>query len=216
MRYGAITAVLVLSFSAPHPARPQTLTDLETRLEQRVQEWLAADQWTRPDGYIYAVDVGQLLIYAALRENERLYLTLRDFAIRNLIRDDRSDPYTQGFVIWRYSKDVVPDASGVTEALRVAQGLWLGSRAFGQTRDMAQALLILQGYARHAYVDQGVWLIRNYFNLGTRAFATNSFLVNYDVDFVNQIGEAVANDDLKHVGVLSYELIKRVSICLPA
>ncbi len=32
--------------------------------------------------------------------------------------------------------------------------------------------------ARHAAEEQGVWMIRNYFNLGTRSFANNSFLVD--------------------------------------
>jgi hypothetical protein len=204
-----VVAVITLFFLAPQPVHSQSLTDLETRLEQRVQDWLAAGQWMRPDGYIYSIDVGQLLIYAALRRNERLYTTLRDFVSEKLIRDDPSDPYTQGFVIWRYRDDTAPDASGATEALRIAQGLWLGSRAFGQVQDNSRALLIFRGYARHAYVDQGVWLIRNYFNLGTRAFATNSFLVNFDVDLLSQVGETGADDELEEVAAKSYDLVSR-------
>ena len=66
------------------------------------------------------------------------------------------------------------DASGTTEALRFAEGLWEGARVFGEPADRELALLVLRAYRRHEYVDQGIWLIRNYFNLQTRAFATNS------------------------------------------
>ena len=208
MRNG-IGSVIIALFLCTSAAWPQSLDELRTQLEQRVQEWVAAEQWSRPDGYTYAVDVGQLLIYAALRGNEGLYASLREFAIKNLIRDDRSDPYTQGFVIWRYKPDTTPDASGVTEGLRISQGLWIGSQKFGGARDRELALMVARGYAHHSYVDQGVWLIRNYFNLGTRAFATNSFLVNFDADYMNEAGEQTGDEEFKDVATKTYELVSR-------
>jgi hypothetical protein len=210
MRKALVVASMLLALSTPHFAQQPPLSELQARLEDRVQEWLAAGEWARPmDGYVYAIDLGQLLTYAALRGNERLYDTIRDAVVRDFIRDDPSDPYTRGFVLWRFQKDTLPDASGTAEALQIAKGLWRGSQAFGRMEDRALALLVLRGYARHAYLDQGVWLIRNYFNLGARAFASNSFLVNFDVDLVDEVAAASADDELKEVAANGYDLVRR-------
>ncbi len=107
--------------------------------------------------------------------------------MKTLIRDDPQDPYTQGFVPWRLHPGQNPDASGTTEALRLSRGLWLGSKAFNRPADAELALKILDGYSRHAAVDQGIWIVRNYFGFGNRAFASNSFLVDYDPDFIREI-----------------------------
>ena len=84
--------------------------------------------WTRrgmrrPDGYIYAVDVGHLLIHAVQLGNQELYELVRNAAIEHLVRDERDDPYTKGFVGWRVRPGRPLDASGTTEALRIAKGL---------------------------------------------------------------------------------------------
>jgi hypothetical protein len=102
-----------------------------------------------------------------------------------------------------------PDASGTTEALRISEGLWMGAKAFGAARDREVALAILDGYRRHEAQDQGVWLIRNYFNLGTRAFATNSFLVDYAPDFVAEVAEETGDARLAELAERSYALIER-------
>ncbi len=195
--------------SIARPASARSTQDLQDQLHRKVQEWVSGGQLARPDGFIYAVDIGQLLAYAATNGDYNLYVALRDFATRYFILNNPSDPFTQGFVVWRYRNTTPPEASGTTEALRLAEGLWLGSRMFGEPADRERALLILQGYARHAYVDQGVWLIRNYFNLQTRSFVTNSFLVDYDPDFVREVADAVGDSELYDVARQSYALISR-------
>ena len=51
------------------------------------------------------------------------------------------------------------------------------------------AAMILDGYSRHEFTDQGVWLIRNYFGYAQRNFASNSYLVDYDADFVRLVAD---------------------------
>ena len=70
-------------------------------------------------------------------------------------------------------------------------------------------MTILDGYARHAAEEQGVWMIRNYFNLGTRSFATNSFLVDYAPDLVAEVAAAMGREDLAEVARRSYALIEK-------
>ncbi len=191
------------------PVDTALLQKLETRLYQQLQTLIAQKQGARQDGYVYTVDLSQILMYAALKKDRRLYSPLRDFAIKNLIIDKQSDPYTRGFVLWRYQPGNPPDASGTTEALRLAESLWLGSQVFGDGSDRDRAILLLKGYARHAHTDHQVWLIRNYFNLQTRAFATNSFLVGYDPDLLQDVGEATGDVTLQAVAQKSYSIVRQ-------
>ncbi len=186
-----------------------SLQELHSRIYEQAQTLIAQGQGARPDGYIYTVDLTQLLTYAALNKDRRLYIPLRDFAVRHLIVDNGSDPYTRGFVIWRYREGSPPDASGTTEALRLAHSLWLGNQVFGDKSDRERAVLILKGYAQHAHTDNGVWLIRNYFNLKTRTFATNSFLVGYDPDFLREVAQATGDSNLQKAAQQSYTRVRQ-------
>ncbi len=191
------------------PINVTSLQNLQDSLYQQLQVLVAREQGSRPDGYVYTVDLSQILIYAALNKDRRLYAPLRDFAVRNLIVDQKSDPYTRGFVLWRYRQGTPPDASGTTEALRLAESLWLGSQAFGDKNDRDRAVLVLQGYTRHAQIDHQVWLIRNYFNLQTRAFATNSFLVGYDPDLLRDVAHSTGDTQMQAVAEKSYSMVRQ-------
>ncbi len=189
---------------------PPETARIEAELARSVRAWLADDRGTaRADGYTYAVDVAQLLLWSARAGDEELYDELRAHALRHLLVDDPDDPFTRGFVLWRHRPGEPRDASGTTEALRLAEGLWRGAEAFGRTEDRRLARLILDGYARHAYVDGGVWLIRNYFKLETRAFATNSYLVDYAPDFVAEVAAETGDPTLADVAERSYDLLVR-------
>jgi hypothetical protein len=191
------------------PVKATSLQNLHNRIYEQAQVLIAQGQGARPDGYVYTVDLSQFLAYAALKKDRRLYAPLRNFAVRHLIVDNSSDPYTRGFVLWRYREGSSPDASGTTEALRLAQSLWLGSQVFGDRTDRERAVLLLQGYIRHAHTDNGVWLIRNYFNLKTRTFATNSFLVGYDPDFLGEVAQATGDTILQKAAQQSYAIVRR-------
>ncbi|MEM7309619.1 MAG: hypothetical protein AAF682_23290 [Planctomycetota bacterium] len=205
--WAAALALVAACGTEPPPA--ERARELERALAERVIAWVESGELARPNDFVYAVDLGQLLAWSALAGEERLYLTLRDRCARELVLDDASDPYTRGFVAWRRGSgaEVPPDASGTTEALRVAEGLWRGAVAFDRPADAELAWLVLSGYARHAATDADVWLIRNYFNLGTRAFATNSFLVDYAPDLVAEVAAATGDAELAEVAERSYALL---------
>src|SRR5688500_996889 len=204
--------------AAPAPARPPEMGDyLETMkvLREQVRAlargWVEANNLVRPDGFVYAVDVTQLMACTVDAGDTLGYLRLRDVATRHLVIDDPSDPFTGGFVLWRYRPGDVAaarDASGTTEALRAARAMWLGAKQFGRAEDRDLALKILSGYARHAAVDAGVWMVRNYFGFGTRSFATNSFLVDYDPDFVAEVARETADADLKALAEKSLAAVR--------
>lgn len=198
-----------MSCARDSPREPEGARRTKNELHELVRARVDAGMLARTNGYVYTVDVALLMIFAAFERDEPMFETLREFALEHVLLDSADDPYTRGFVLWRYCEGVEPDASGTTEALRLAEGLWRGADAFGSEGDREIALLILDGYARHAAEEQGVWMIRNYFNLGTRSFANNSYLVDYAPDFVAEVAEATGRQDLAEIATRSYALIER-------
>lgn len=194
MRLGRAFKITVIiasagcAFGAGDESPPTDWPVFEQTLRDQVVEWIRGDRIRRDDGNIYTVDVAQLMTYAALRGDEELYLELLPVVLQAQV-EHQSEAYVRGFVTWRTGGD--PDASGTTEALRVVEALWRGAAAFNRSADRNAALEILDGYRRHEYVDQGIWFIRNYYNLRTRAFATNSYLVDYDPDLTAELAGQV-------------------------
>lgn len=202
-------AGLVSSFA---PASPKRSTDADlSPFLPRLREFRAdlhrqARAWTlagtlargaeRPeDRHTYAVDVAQLMWSFAMLKDAEAYHKLRELAQRQLIVDDKDHPYTRGFVPWRVMDGQKPDASGTTEALRLARALWTGAAAFGRPADAELALFVLDGYARHGTTDKGIWMIANYFNFGTNSAATNTFVIDYDTDFVREVADSFNGKD---------------------
>jgi hypothetical protein len=179
--------VIALLLAAPLAARALEPEPLVTELGRRVLR----GEMARADGYTYGMDVGQALTELALAGRREPYEKLRGLALQHFIYRSAENPWADGFVIWRLKPGARPDASGTAEALRLAEGLRAGARELGYGDDAGHARDILRAYLKHATVDHGIWLIRNYFNLETRSFASNSYLFGYDADLLRQ---AAADD----------------------
>lgn len=165
----------------------------------------------RDNGHIYAVDIGQLATFAALAGDRELYDPLRKIILDKLLVTRVPGDPAHGMIAWRYSPDPPHhDASGTTEALRAAEALYHGVQAFGLTEDRQTITLIIDAYARHAAVDNGTWMIRNYFNLDPAVYhySTNSFLVDYDPDLLMQLAEDFENDEWRDFAKRSADLIE--------
>ena len=217
-RIGAVLAGAAAVLAAggcggsPWPG-PEPTRGALVRLHGEVRSRVLAGDLARADGFAYAVDIGELLRVAARLRDREMYAALRDFAARRLIVDEPDDPFTRGFVVWRRppapeGDGDLPDASGTTEALRVSAGLREGASAFAAPEDRALALVILEGYARHASRANGLLLIRNYFNFRSRDFATNSFLVDYAPDYLARSARETGREDLAELAAGSYEVVR--------
>lgn len=185
----------------------ESLSQIRALLEARSAALWQQDGLRRPDGCVYTVDVGHLLMHAAESGDRALYDRVRPVA-RGLVHDRADDPYTRGFVPWRRCADAAPDASGTTEALRVARGLWRGGARFERADDRALARVILDGYGRHATEEFGVWMVRNYFNLQTRAFANDSYLVDYDPDLIAEVARETGDATLSDLAARSTAVVR--------
>lgn len=239
---GAVLLVLVGAgcSGSPWPG-PEAVGAALGTLHEEVRERVLAGDFARPDGFAYAVDIGELLKAAARRNDREMAAALRRFVRARLLVDDEDDPFTRGFVVWRRTvspaagptpdeeaapdaeapdagdpdagdpdagEPDAPDASGTTEALRVSEGLWETAAAFAIPEDRELALRILDGYARHAAEAEGMLLVRNYFNFGSRDFATNSFLVDYGPDYLARVARAEGRADLADLAARSIAVVR--------
>ncbi len=205
---GVVILIWLLSLIFPGSSPEDRAEALRQGLRERIGQMVRDQTLARDDGYAYAVDIGQLMTFAALSGDRELYDAMHKVVTDHLLVDDPDDPYTAGFVAWRYKVGEPLDASGTTEALRVAEALWIGGERFEQPKDRNLAVRILRGYARHQTIDQGQWMVRNYFNLQTRAFAPNSYLIDYDPDFVAAVAEATDDESLQRVAEQSAKLVQ--------
>lgn len=157
------------------------------QLDSEVRRWLRDHGVTRKDGAsIYAMDLAPLLLHAAQAGDLELYLKIHA-GVQPLILTEQSGTYTAGFVLWRRLPDVAPEISGATEALWMARALMAGAHAFDRPADRVQALRVLDGYARHAFELQGVWLVRKYYSFPGSTFASLAVLPSYHADFLGAL-----------------------------
>ena len=167
-----------------------------------------------PDGAVKTVDIAQLATWAAdapYQDTFDAFTELRRLLLDHFVVEAPNDPFTDGMVAWAWTPGKPLDASGTTEALRTAEALLAGLDAghpASEPEDEALAREILHAYARHAVTEQGVWYVRNYLNLQTRAFATNSFLIDFDPDLLAAAADRFDDDTLRDTADRSAALIR--------
>jgi hypothetical protein len=155
-------------------------------LDEAITQWTGQNGLVTPDGSAYAADVVPVLLYAARTRDAQLYDMARKGADR-LILMEKSDPYTQGFVVTRRKGNAAPETVGATETLQMARALWEGADALNRPADRELALKVLAGYSKFAYEMNGIWLVRKQFDVATRSFSGSSLLSNYDGDFIELV-----------------------------
>ena len=116
-----VAASLAVACSRDSPYEPYAARSTKAELHERVKARIDAGMLARTDGWVYAIDVALLMIFAANEGDEAMYGSLRAFALERLVLRPEDDPYTNGFVVWRTREGSEPDASGTTEALRIAE-----------------------------------------------------------------------------------------------
>jgi hypothetical protein len=179
------------------------------KLDSELRRWLRDHGTARKDGNsTYALDLAPVLLYAAQRNDKELYLKVLPGA-QPLVLTEQAGTYTAGFVLWRRVKDLAPEISGATEAIWLARALAAGAQAFKRPADRALALKVLDGYAKHAFELQNVWLIRKYYAFAGSAFASLSTPASYHADFLDALEEDGAKGDWVGLAERSYAAIER-------
>lgn len=179
-------------------------------LDGEVRRWLRDQGVTRKDGTsVHALDLAPLMLHAAQVGDRELYTRLHA-GLQPLILTEQTGTYTAGFVLWRRAPGVAPEISGATEALWVARALMAGASAFNRPADRAQALRVLDGYARHAFELQGVWLVRKYYSFAGSSFASLATPGSYHADFLDALEKEGAKGDWRGMAERSYAAIERM------
>jgi hypothetical protein len=191
---------------------PRAVAQRKQALHELALQYVSRGQLARADGYVKTIDAAQLLWYFALAGDRASYEPLRDRVVSKTVVESPDRPISRYFVAWRYwpgDQDKPLDASGTTEALRLAKALWLGARQFDRNKDRTLAMRILRGYTRHQATFDGVWLIQNYYHLKLHHFATNSYTIDYDPDLLAAAADHTGDETLKGVADKSTQLVKR-------
>jgi hypothetical protein len=162
------------------------------------------------DRYTYAMDVAPLLLYAAQRKDAALYQQLLP-SVQKLVLNSKDDPYAQGFVPLRHKDGAKPESSDAGAMLWMARALLAGAEAFDRKDDRDAALMILDGYARHAYSMQGAWLVRHAFDFKTRSFSSGSLVVDYAGDFLADAEAKGGHGDWRGFAERSRALVGRAT-----
>lgn len=191
---------LISDEAAAHQASLRAMLD---KLERRLTTVLANTTYgvpVRKNGYVYAVDVALLMQLHALRGNRDAFTRLLPVVDRLTAVGRKHETHYEArdMVCWRYNPDDPDDldASGTTETAEIARGLWLGSRAFDDDALADQAERLIDAYVRHGYETDDGFFIRNYFNFGTRAYATNTYMIDYVPGFLYDFAVDRGRDDL--------------------
>ena len=195
--------------AAPSPARsPAQISDaLGSLVFERAERVALA----RNDGFVYSIDVALLMLSAVLEGSRPRYERMVGLLRSHFLVDSPPD-FAGAVAAWRarIPSDGKPlDASGTTEALHLAEALYAGAEAFGRRADEMLAGKLLKGYALHAANDNGVWIVRNYYNLQTRTFATNSYTIDYAPDLLTYAATRLRNDRLRDISERSVALLQK-------
>jgi hypothetical protein len=105
--------------------------------------------------------------------------------------------------------NLAPEISGASEALWMARALMAGADKFNRPADRAQALKILDGYARHAFELQFVWLVRKYYSFAGSSFASLATPASYHADFLASLEKSGAKGAWVGMAERSYAAIER-------
>lgn len=145
----------------------------------------------RPDGWAYAIDVGNLMVYAAHSGDLGMFKQFSQQVEQRYLVTRSNDPNALYTIAWRYQPGRPVEASGTTETLRMVEAYWVAGQRWNNGYYRRLAYLMALAYMRHQTSDQygENWYIRNYYNYGTQGYATNSFLVDYDPDVLRQVAD---------------------------
>jgi len=152
----------------------------------------------RPDGWAYAIDLGNLMVYAANLGDIALFRQLSTIVERDYLVTNSDDPNALYTVAWRHRPDRPNEASGTTETLRMVEAYWTAGERWDNDYYRRLAYLMAKAYARHQSSDQfgQGWFIRNYYNYGTKEYAANSYVVDYSPDVLRRAAERFGDQDL--------------------
>lgn len=169
---------------------------------------------TRPDGWAYAVDVGNLMVYASERGKIDLFERLSGLTKKYYLVTDSNDPNALYTAAWRARPDRPREASGTTETLRMVEAYWNAGERWNNDSYRRLAYAMARAYVKHQFSDQygENWFIRNYYNYETKEYATNTFLVDYAPDVLRRVADGMHDQDLRAAADKSAQFVEQAQV----
>lgn len=182
--------------------------DLESAVRLRSESGIPV----RHSGEAYAVDAALFLLYAVESGNRTLF-------------DALLPPFKKAFFVpfgtgarksitvgWKRRGQEPPDASGTTETMLSAKALWLAGVLWKNESLREESLSLIRGYLAHESGKEKSWQIRNYYNYGTRAFATNSYALGYFPDFLFEVARSGLLPEASEAAARSLRFLRNASL----
>ena len=181
----AVVPLFLFTFSSG-TAHAVLLRDLESAVLLRSRSGIPV----RQSGEAYAVDAALFLLYAVESGNRALFDELLPPFRQAFLVSFEGGAHTSGMVGWKRRAQEPPDASGTTETMLAAKALWRAGVLWENESYLEESLSLIRGYLAHESGKEKSWQIRNYYNYGTRAFATNSYALGYFPDFLFEVARS--------------------------
>jgi hypothetical protein len=166
---------------------PGRIEKYENKILQIFHRNLSNGLPSRPDGFCYAIDLAEIM-QSAVEIGDSILFSKAYEAIKKhyIIRDTWID----SAIVWRYKNDSEIDASGTAETIHCAFAIYLAYKKWGVEEYKKLSYSLAKAYIKHGYAPEpGKFLVKNYFNYGTRTLSENTYLINQRPDFLYLIGK---------------------------
>lgn len=184
---------------------PEKIGKYENKIQGTFHEKLLNGLPSRTDGFCYAIDLAEIM-QSAVEIGDSILFSKAYEAIKKhyIIRDTWID----SAIVWRYKKDSEIDASGTAETIHCAFAIYLAYKKWGVEEYKKVSYSLAKAYIKHGYMPEpDKFLVKNYFNYGTRTLSENTYLINQRPDFLYLIGKENKDDDMIEKSRMMYNAI---------
>ena len=184
---------------------PGRIEKYENKILQIFHRNLSNGLPSRPDGFRYAIDLAEIM-QSAVEIGDSILFSKAYEAIKKhyIIRDTWID----SAIAWRYKNDSEIDTSGTAETIHCAFAIYLAYKKWGVEEYKKLSYSLAKAYIKHGYAPEpGKFLVKNYFNYGTRTLSENTYLINQRPDFLYLIGKENNDNDMIEKSKMMYNAI---------
>jgi hypothetical protein len=156
----------------------------------------------RFNGYAYAIDLGNILRFAAATNDRQLFDSAYAAVMKYYLMKETGDAKADYTLLWRTKPGQFRDASGSAETINAAEGFWRGYERWNDLdlKSLAQRMAI--AYLGHgSWTDDGRFYVKNYYNYVTKTYSENTWLLNQMPHVLLRIGRGCKDTNMVNYAI---------------